>query len=48
MNQLKWNSFTELEDVLNRMKRIFRRYQVELPAAGGWSPPVKISQTGIS
>lgn len=45
MSLLKWDHFGGLEDVLNRLKRMFLRYPTEMLVAGDWTPIVKISQT---
>ena len=54
MNLIKWDPFKELEDVSNRLNRIFRRAPVraepgnEMLAMADWAPSVDISETGTA
>jgi HSP20 family protein len=51
MNLIKWDPFTELEDVSNRLNRIFGRVPArsepdnEMLAVADWAPSVDISET---
>jgi HSP20 family protein len=51
MNLVKWNPFSELEDVSDRLNRIFGRTSVraesdrEMLAVADWMPSVDISET---
>lgn len=51
MNLVKWDSFKELEDVSNRLNRIFSRPVArtesnhEMLAVADWTPSVDISET---
>lgn len=49
MNLVKWNPFSELEDVSNRLNSIFGRLPVstgqEMLAVTDWTPIVDISET---
>lgn len=54
MNLVKWDPFKELEDVSNRLNRIFGRAAVggeadrELVKMADWMPSVDISENGTS
>lgn len=51
MNLIKWDPFTELEDVSNRLNRLFGRAPArsepdnEMLAVADWAPSVDISET---
>ncbi len=51
MNLIKWDPFGELEDVSDRLNRIFRRSQApaepgrEMLAIADWSPSTDVSET---
>jgi len=51
MNLIKWDPFRELEDVSNRLNRIFGRSTAraesgqEMLAVADWSPSIDISET---
>ncbi len=51
MNLVKWDPFTELEDVSNHLNRIFKRFPVrtepdrELLTMADWTPTVDITET---
>lgn len=54
MNLVKWNPFSELEDVSDRLNRIFGRTSVraesdrEMLAVADWMPSVDISETDVA
>lgn len=54
MNLIKWDPFTELEDVSNRLNRLFGRVPArsepdkEMLAVADWAPSVDISETDVA
>ncbi len=54
MNLVKWDPFRELEEVSNRLNRLFWRPQAqaesgqEMLALADWTPSVDISETDVS
>lgn len=54
MNLVKWDPFRELDEVSNRLNRMFGRFPVraesgnEMLALADWTPTVDISETGTA